>query len=245
MLGPAHAAQNQHSSESEDSPALAAELRAARADFAIGKTEQPGNDERQKEQPIENRLDDEHETAGIPVCIEREERTHAVVVGPVEKDVAERGDAGGEIEPAPMNSRVARHPERSLAGFRAKRSRRICGCFSGIPSITALIAFSPLVDQPHRADHDSRNDRHGPESVRDAAMVLELVDRAAESPEYVEVGGLGGQHGRKRGVGRLAVESGAAQACAGKEMSDWLHEFVGLSRPTRPCASAVRQRLMR
>ena len=41
-------------------------------------------------------------------------------------------------------------------------------------------------------------------------MVLELLDRPGESPEDIEIGGLGGQHCGQRGVGRLAVESGAA-----------------------------------
>ena len=179
----------------------------------------------------------------IPVSIEREERTDAVVVGPVKQDVTERGDACGEIEPAPANSRCACHPERRSP---RRPSRRICGCFFGSRSIgrhiTSLAASPPPVEQPHRADHDSGNHRHGPEGVRDAAMVLELVDRAAESPKNVEVGGLCGQNGRKRSVGRLAVESGAAQACAGKQMSDRFHEFAGSVRPTRPFASAARQR---
>ncbi len=64
--------------------------------------------------------------------------------------------------------------------------------------------------RPHAGD-----DGHGPEGVRDAAMMLELFDGAGESPEDVEVGGLGGQHRSERGVGRLAVESGAADAGAG------------------------------
>src|SRR5579863_437323 len=75
----------------------------------------------------------------------------------------------------------------------------------------AVSAFlAPEMEQSHRADHDSRNDGHGPHGMRDAAMVLELVDRAAQSPKNVEIGGLGGQYGGEGGVGRFAVESGAA-----------------------------------
>ncbi len=55
-------------------------------------------------------------------------------------------------------------------------------------------------------------------------MVLELFNRPGESPENIQVRGFGGQHGGERGVGRLAVESGAAQASAGKEVSDGFHE---------------------
>ena len=46
-------------------------------------------------------------------------------------------------------------------------------------------------------------------------MVLELVDRAAEAPEDVEVGGLGGEDGDYGGAGGLAIEAGAADAGAG------------------------------
>ena len=95
MLGPAQAAQSQHSDKSENCPALPSKRLAARADFAIGEAQHPRNRESQKEQPLQNRLGNEHKAAGKPVSIQWEERPHAVVVGPIEEEMAERGDARG------------------------------------------------------------------------------------------------------------------------------------------------------
>ena len=89
--------------EREDGPAAAAERRAARADFAVGEAEQAGNDEGGKEQSPQHRLGDKHKAAGIPAGVEGKEGADAVVVGPVEQDVAEGGDEGGEIEPKPAD----------------------------------------------------------------------------------------------------------------------------------------------
>ena len=92
------------------------------------------------------------------------------------------------------------------------------------------------MEKGHCAHRCACDNRHGPEGVRDAAMMFELVNWTSESPEDVQVGGLGGQHGNKRGVGRFAIESGAAQTSAGKKMSDRFHECVGFAMPTLPCA---------
>ena len=79
------------------------------------------------------------------------------------------------------------------------------------------------MEQPDAAD--DRRSHHGraDEGVGDAAMVLELLDRAGEAPEDVDVGGLGGQHGGQRGVGGFAIEAGAANAGAGEKVGDGLH----------------------
>jgi len=61
--------------------------------------------------------------------------------------------------------------------------------------------------------------------VGKAAMMREVVDRAFESPEDVEVGGLGCEHHRGGGQGGLAVETGAAQNSAGEEMGDRFQAF--------------------
>src|SRR5208282_5841842 len=57
-------------------------------------------------------------------------------------------------------------------------------------------------------------------------MVFQLLHRTGETPEYIEVGGFGSQHGSERGVGRLAVEAGAADAGAGEEVGEWLHSVL-------------------
>jgi len=56
--------------------------------------------------------------------------------------------------------------------------------------------------------------------VGEAAMMGEGEGWTAEAAEDIKIGSLGGERQRKRGQRRLAVESGAAQACAGQEMGD-------------------------
>jgi len=57
-------------------------------------------------------------------------------------------------------------------------------------------------------------------------MALELFNGTSEGPEDVDVGGLSGQDGGERDVTGLAVESGAAEAGAGKEVRDGLHSSI-------------------
>ena len=62
--------------------------------------------------------------------------------------------------------------------------------------------------------------------MRDAAMVFELFDGPRKSPDDIEIGGLSSEQAGKRGVGGLAIQSRAANACAGKEMGDGFHRVV-------------------
>jgi hypothetical protein len=55
-------------------------------------------------------------------------------------------------------------------------------------------------------------------------MVLQFFDWSGESPEHVHVGGFGRQYRGKSSVGRFAIESRAADARSGQEVSDWLHK---------------------
>ncbi len=59
--------------------------------------------------------------------------------------------------------------------------------------------------------------------VGEAAMMLERDQRSAKAPQDIEVGGFGGQGHGQRGVRGLAIEAGAAQACAGEEVGDRFH----------------------
>lgn len=59
----------------------------------------------------------------------------------------------------------------------------------------------------------------------EAAVMRKVVDRAFESPEYVEIGRFSGQGHRRSGECGLAVESGAAQNSAGEEMGDRFQAF--------------------
>jgi len=63
-------------------------------------------------------------------------------------------------------------------------------------------------------------------------VMRKVVDRAFESPEYVEIGRFSGQGHRRSGECGLAVESGAAQNSAGEEMGNRLQAFfVAQNKP--------------
>ena len=76
--------------------------------------------------------------------------------------------------------------------------------------------------------------------VGDAAVVFEGGDRAAKSPEHVEVGGFRGEgHGQGR-VGGAAVEAGAGETGSGEEVGDWFHSaLMGEYRVARPTATVI------
>jgi len=124
--------------------------------------------------------------------------------------MAEGGNQGREIQPAPADRRRCRGHFRVLEEW--------------IDRATA--AHPQAVSDPDDANHGSRNKRRTKKGVSDAAMVLQLFDRTGEGPEDVEVGRLGCQHGGKRSVGRLAVQAGATDAGSGKEMGDRFHDSL-------------------
>ena len=70
---------------------------------------------------------------------------------------------------------------------------------------------------------DEGNEGHGNKGVGDAAMMLELLDRAGESPEDIEIRRLGRERGGQSCVRGFAIEAGAADTCAGEKVRDGLH----------------------
>ncbi len=109
-------------------------------------------------------------------------------------------------------------------------------------ALRARRRLSPAVVKPGCADGGCGNEGNGDEGVGDSAMMLEALNRAGESPNDVEVGGLGGEHGGQRCVGGFAIESGASDAGAGKEVRDGFHacwdpyqrQRTGLSLTAQP-----------
>ena len=167
-----------------------------------------------KKQHPQHRLGDEDKAASIPAGIEGEEGADSVVVGPVKEDVAEGCDESSEIDPLPSDG--LRPGTHWGSGFRRR---------SGFSS-TGATAFDPAVVEPGGTYRGRGNEGHGDESVGDAAMVLETFDGAGKSPDDVEVGGFGGEHGSQRGVGSFAIESGASDAGAGQEVGDGFHSVL-------------------
>ena len=66
---------------------------------------------------------------------------------------------------------------------------------------------------------------HGEESVGNAAVVLEGGERAAEAPEGVDIGQLGGDDHGEGGVGGPAIEAGAGKDGAGEEVGYGFHDY--------------------
>ncbi len=86
--------------------------------------------------------------------------------------------------------------------------------------------FSEFVNDPDDGDGNQSDEGRGDEGVRDAAVMLESGNRAAQSPEYVEVGGFGGERHGERCVGRLTVEAGASETGSGEEVGDGFHRLA-------------------
>ena len=103
MLDEAQGPERGHGEKSGDGPALSAEGGFACADFAADEAEERRGDESDEENEKKDGLEDEDEGAGVPAGIEGEEGTEAVVVGPVEQQVAEQGDERETVEQAPAD----------------------------------------------------------------------------------------------------------------------------------------------
>ena len=88
MLDEAEGPESSHGKETCDSPAPSPEGWTSRSDFAADEAEEGGSDEGYEKNEEEDGFEDEDEGAGIPVWIEGKEGPQAVVVGPVEKEMA-------------------------------------------------------------------------------------------------------------------------------------------------------------
>ena len=84
----------------------------------------------------------------------------------------------------------------------------------------------PSIVQPDRANSSSSDEWNRDEGVRNAAVVLESLNGAGESPEDIEIGCLGGENGSHGGVGRLAVQTCTADAGSSEEVRDRFHNAL-------------------
>ena len=86
--------------------------------------------------------------------------------------------------------------------------------------------FAPEMVEPNGPSDDCCDYGDGDEGVGDSAVVLQSFDGASQAPEDVKVSGLRCEHGGQRGVDGFAIETGASDASAGKEVGDWLHSAL-------------------
>jgi DNA ligase (NAD+) len=177
------------------------------ADFAADEAEERGGNEGDEEKQKDDRFEDEDEGAGVPARVEGEEGAYAVVVGPVEEEMAEEGDEGEEVEQAPADGGGA------FAG---------CGLV-GLDRLGAGAAGSPAMDEVDGGYDDCGFEGQAEEGVGPAAMVLEGGDGTVDGPEGIEVGGFGGEGHGYGGVGCFAVEPGTREAGSGHEVRHRFH----------------------
>ena len=129
---------------------------------------------------------------GVPFLGKWPEGADAIVVGEVEEDVAEAGQAGVEEEESP--------------------ARREIGIF--------YFAAAKTPDEIDEADYRCGVEWNSKEGVREAAMMREAKGRAADAAQDIEIRGFGGERERERGKGGLTIESGASHTRAGQEVGD-------------------------
>ncbi len=65
-------------------------------DFLVNQREERRNDQSEEQEAEQDGLEDENDVPGVPPFGKRPERAHAVIVGEVEQNVAEPGEAGVE-----------------------------------------------------------------------------------------------------------------------------------------------------
>ena len=153
---------------------------------------------------------------GVPAGVEGKEGTEAVVVGPIEQEMAEKSHEGEEIQLAPADGKEA-----------ALALAVLLGCAGGNVAGIAFAAASPAVPDPDDGEDHSGVDGEAEEGVGPAAMMGEAGDGTAEGPDGVEVGSLGGEDHGEGGVGGAAIEAGAGEAGAGEAVRQRVHESSG------------------
>jgi len=92
VLDVAEGPESDDGEQCEDSPAASAEGFFLGTYFGVDEAEERGSDEREQQRGEHNRLKDEDEGTLVPVRVEGEEGAEAVVVGPVEQEVAEESN---------------------------------------------------------------------------------------------------------------------------------------------------------
>lgn len=199
MFVVANGPQQNDSDQGECGGDAASRATLPRADFFIDQPEERRHDQSKQEAGEHDGIEDEHDVPGVPLLGKRPERPDAVVVGEVEKDVAQTGETGEKEENSP--------------------ARREIWIFQ-----LAAAQTPQETDEAHNHDGIDRNSEKG---MREATMMGKTEGGSAQTAEYVEVWGFGGERERKRGQGGLAIESGASQTSAGQEVSDGFQAVKG------------------
>src|SRR5690349_2452040 len=84
------------------------------ADLAVDQALERRCHESENKERKQNRLEDKDDVPGEPAVVERHERTHAVVVGEVEEDVAEAAEQREGVKHGPADGN-----RRNLAAFQS------------------------------------------------------------------------------------------------------------------------------
>ena len=123
-----------------------------------------GNNQAESEHDEQNGFDDEDEIPGDPAFGERPEGTDPVVVGEVEENVTEAGEAGINEEQSPARGKV------------------------GI----ARFAAAQTPEEIDESDDCRSHDGHAEERMSETTVMVEAESGSAEAAEDIKVGCLGG-----------------------------------------------------
>jgi hypothetical protein len=86
--------------------------------------------------------------------------------------------------------------------------------------------LAAAVPEPNDGGHGKGDQWCAQKGVGKSAMMLETCYWPAEAPKYIDVRRLSRKGHGQRSVGRSAIETGAAETCAGKEMRDGFHGYL-------------------
>src|ERR1017187_3960495 len=168
----AQAPQENDAGEREYGRNSSAGTAAAGADFPVDETEEQWEDQSQNQKGEHDWFDNEDDVPRIPLLGKGPKRAYAVVVGEVEQDVTQSGEAGVEEEQAPARGQL--------------------GVFD--------FAAAEAPWQVDEGDYDEGVERDSQKRVGESAMVGEAECRAAKkAANYVQVRSFCGEGQRERG----------------------------------------------
>ena len=165
---------------------------AAGAAFAADQRKCRWGNQSQNQNAKHYGFEDENDVPRIPFLGKWPERAHAVVIGEVEQDVAKPSETRVQEKQSP--------------------TRRQSWIF--------YLAAAQAPDQIDEAENYCSVDWNPEERMRESAMMSESKGRPFDAAEHIQIRSFGGERKRKCGQRCLAIEPGAAQACAGQKVSD-------------------------
>src|SRR6266478_5344425 len=138
---------------------------AASADLFVDQRKQCRENQAESENDEQDGLDDEDDVPGDPALGKWPEGAHSVVIGEVEENVAEAGEAGVDEEQSPARRKIG------IAG----------------------LASAQAPDEIDESNDHGGHQRDAQERMCESAVMVQAERGAAEAAEDVKVGGFSGE----------------------------------------------------